>query len=150
MVDNLWERPLTRQEERFRQLYDCAHDVVERLELVKNSLSSLERIEIMVNGVGRSPGLIECVELLTVAIRQLELTLSRQNNETGVYNRADANDTIKRLQDMDERLRSTAEKLDRLLSDRKQGFYLNMLGFGFLVVLFISAVGGLQLAGLLQ
>lgn len=150
MVDNLWERPLTRQEERFRQLYDCAHDVVERLELVKNSLSSLERIEIMVNGVGISPGLIECVELLTVAIRQLELTLSRQHNETGVYNRADANDTIKRLQDMDGRLRSTAEKLDRLLSDRKQGFYLNMLGFGFLVVLFISAVGGLQLAGLLQ
>lgn len=150
MVDNLWERPLTRQEERFRQLYDCAHDVVERLELVKNSLSSLERIEIMVNGVGRSPGLIECVELLTVAIRQLEFTLSRQHSETSVYNRADANDIIKSLQDMDERLRSTAEKLDRLLSDRKQGFYLNMLGFGFLMVLFISAVGGLQLAGLLQ
>lgn len=150
MVDNLWKRPLTRQEERFRQLYDCAHDVVERLELVKDSLSSLERIEIMVNGVGKSPGLIECVELLTVAIRQLEFTLSRQYSETSVFNRADANDTIKRLQDMDEGLRSTAEKVDRLLSDRKQGLYLNVLGFGFLMVLFIAAVGGLQLAGLLQ
>ncbi len=150
MVNDLWERPLTRQEERFRQLYDCAHDVVERLELVKDSLSSLERIEIMVNGVGRSPGLIECVELLTVAIRQLEFTLSRQYSEASIYSRADATDTVKRLQDMDEGLRSTAEKLDRLLGDRKQGLYLNMLGFGFLVVFFILGVGGLQLAGLLQ
>ncbi len=150
MANDLWERPLTRQEERFRQLYDCAHDVVERLELVKDSLSSLERIEIMVNGAGRNPGLIECVELLTVAIRQLEFALSRQYSEAIAYNRADANDTIKRFEDMDERLRSTAEKLDRLLGDRKQGFYLNMLVFGFLVVLFISTVGGLQLAGFLQ
>jgi len=104
----------------------------------------------MVNGAGRNPGLIECVELLTVAIRQLEFALSRQYSEAIAYNRADANDTIKRFEDMDERLRSTAEKLDRLLGDRKQGFYLNMLGFGFLVVLFISTVGGLQLAGFLQ
>lgn len=150
MVNNVWERPLTRQEERFRQLYDCANDIVERLELVKDSLGSLERIEVMVNGAGRSPGLIECVELLVVAIRHLELTLSRQYSEASVYNRVDASDAIKRLQDMDEGLRSAADKLDRLLIDRRRGVYLNMFVLGFLVVLFIAAVGGLQLAGLLQ
>jgi len=150
MVNNVWERPLTRQEERFRQLYDCANDIVERLELVKDSLGSLERIEVMVNGAGRSPGLIECVELLVVAIRHLELTLSRQYREASVYNRVDASDAIKRLQDMDEGLRSAADKLDRLLIDRRRGVYLNMFVLGFLVVLFIAAVGGLQLAGLLQ
>ena len=150
MVNNVWERPLTRQEERFRQLYDCANDIVERLELVKDYLGSLERIEVMVNGAGRSPGLIECVELLTVAIRHLELTLSRQYSEASVYNRVDASDAIKRLQDMDEGLRSAADKLDRLLIDRRRGVYLNMFVLGFLVVLFIAAVGGLQLAGLLQ
>gem|GEM_PF-5026986 len=51
---------------------------------------------------------------------------------------------------MDEGLRSAADKLDRLLIDRRRGVYLNMFVLGFLVVLFIAAVGGLQLAGLLQ
>ncbi|WP_137823850.1 hypothetical protein [Pseudomonas sp. D(2018)] len=147
MNDDLLVRPPTRQEERIRHLYACANDIVERLESIRGAFDRLERVEIMVNGVEKSPGLIECVEALTVAILQLEVVLSRQYVESSVFMRSSEVDIKDRIQAMDDALRLCADKVEVLLSDRRRSgvLYKMSVGLGFVMFIFILAVGGLQL-----
>jgi len=145
MLDELSRRPLSRHEERIRHLYELADSILNRLDVVSEAIDRMDHLDVLVNGDGGFPGLVEGVESLAFYTNRLQRTLENAQcavdpSQKKISDRvvAKINKSESTLDNLVDRIEEIDKMIANIMSGVRLVFYALSLGVAITVVVLFT------------